>query len=50
VCSDGVALWILTADGGALRILAARVEGDTAPLDASGFERRFSSSCVSTDP
>jgi len=48
--SDRAALWLLAANGGALRILAARVEGDAAPIDANGFERRFSSCCIRTDP
>jgi methionyl-tRNA formyltransferase len=49
LCSDGAALWLLAADGSALRILAARCEGDAALLDASGFESRFGSRCVAAD-
>ena len=33
LCSDGAALWLLAADGGALRVLAARCEGESAALD-----------------
>jgi methionyl-tRNA formyltransferase len=47
--NDGSALWLLAADGGALRILAARREGDAALLDASQFESRFGSRFVSAE-
>jgi methionyl-tRNA formyltransferase len=47
--SDGVALWLLAAGGGALRVLAARCDGDTAPLDAGGFESRFAGRCLHAD-
>jgi len=47
--SDGDALLLLAADGGALRILAARREGDGAPLDARGFVKHFVSSCLPAD-
>jgi methionyl-tRNA formyltransferase len=46
---DGAALWLLTADGAALRVLAARCEGDPTALDACRFERRFASRCVNAD-
>ena len=49
LCSDGATLWLLTADGGALRVLAARCEGDTTPLDAVGFESRFAGTCLHAD-
>jgi methionyl-tRNA formyltransferase len=41
LCSDGAALWLLAADGGALQVLAARMEGEAAALDAAGFQQRF---------
>ena len=47
--SDGATLWLLAADGGALRVLVARCEGDTAPLDAVGFESRFAGACLHAD-
>lgn len=47
--SDGATLWLLTADGGVLRVLAARCEGDTTPFDAAGFERRFAGACIHAD-
>jgi methionyl-tRNA formyltransferase len=47
--SDGAALWLLAADGSALQILAARCEGDAAPLDPLGFERRFACQCLAAD-
>jgi methionyl-tRNA formyltransferase len=47
--SDGVALWLLAADGGALRILAARCDGDAVLLDASRFERHFGCRVLSAD-
>ena len=47
--SDGAMLWLLAADGGALRVIAARCEGDSTPLDALGFERRFGGACLHAD-
>ena len=47
--SDGATLWLLAADGDALRVLAARCEGDTTPLNAAGFESRFASACIHAD-
>jgi len=47
--SDGAVLWLLTQDGGALRILAARGDGDAAPLDSNAFERHFASRCMTAD-
>lgn len=47
--SDGAALWLLAADGGALRVLAARCEGDTTLLDAAAFENRFAGACIPAD-
>ena len=49
LCSDGAALWLLADNGSALRIVAARCEGDAALLDAHGFESRFGSRCVAID-
>jgi len=47
--SDGAALWLMSADGGALQVLAARMEGETALLDAAGFQRRFEGGCIHAD-
>ena len=47
--SDGSALWLVTAGGGALRVLAARLQGDAAALDAHRFESRFSTRCLAAD-
>lgn len=47
--SSGGALWLLAADGGALRILAAHFDGEAAPVDAGGFERRFGAGSVPAD-
>ena len=47
--SDAAALWLLAADGSALRVLAARCDGDATPLDALTFERRFASHCLPAD-
>jgi methionyl-tRNA formyltransferase len=47
--SDGAALLLLAADGGALRVLAARREADDAVLDARGFVKRFVSNCLPVD-
>jgi methionyl-tRNA formyltransferase len=47
--SDGSALWLLACDGSALRVLAARCEGDVEALDPNGFESRFGSRCVAVD-
>ncbi|WP_405548209.1 formyltransferase [Variovorax paradoxus] len=44
--SDGAALWLMSADGGALQVLAARIEGEIALLDATGFQRRFEGGCI----
>lgn len=49
LCSDGAALWLLAADGGALRVLAARCEGESAALDAAGFGKRFHGACMAVD-
>ncbi|MEO6271545.1 MAG: formyltransferase [Lautropia sp.] len=37
--SDGAAVWLLAADGSALQVLAARIDGDASPLDAARFTR-----------
>jgi methionyl-tRNA formyltransferase len=47
--SDGAALLLLAADGGALRVLAARRESDNTVLDARGFVKRFVSNCLPVD-
>lgn len=47
--SDGATLWLLAADGGALRVLAARCGDDARPLDAQRFERIFSGRCVAAE-
>lgn len=47
--SDGAALWLLPATGGALQVLAARMEGETTLLDAAGFQRRFEGGCIHAD-
>lgn len=47
--SDGSALWLMSADGGALQVLAARIEGEPGLLDAAGFQRRFEASCIHAD-
>ncbi len=39
--SDGTALWLIAADGGTLRILAARRAGDANTLDAAAFDTLF---------
>lgn len=49
LCSDGVSLWLLAADGGALRVLGARCEGESAALDAAGFGKRFHGACIAVD-
>ena len=36
--SDGANLWLITADGGALRVLAAHRDGDAAPLGARDLD------------
>jgi methionyl-tRNA formyltransferase len=46
---DGAALWLLSADGGALQVLAARMEGETTALDAAAFQRRFEGGCIHAD-
>jgi methionyl-tRNA formyltransferase len=47
--SDGAALWLMSADGSALQVLAARLEGETTLLDAAGFQRRFEGGCIHAD-
>lgn len=47
--SDGAALWLMSADGGALQVLAARMEGETALLDAAGVQRGFEGGCIHAD-
>ena len=49
LASEAGDLWLLAADGGALRVLAARGDGDAAPLDAAAFERRFGARWQSAD-
>jgi methionyl-tRNA formyltransferase len=45
--SDGSILWLLAADGSALKVLAAH--DSEGIIDAAAFERRFSSRCISVD-
>lgn len=47
--SDGAALWLLAADGGALQVLAARLEGETADLDAEFVRSRFDGGWLRAD-
>lgn len=47
--SDGMALWLLSADGGALQVLAARMEGEATALDAGCVSRRFEGGCIHAD-
>jgi methionyl-tRNA formyltransferase len=47
--SDGAALWLISADGGALRVMAARIEGETTFLDAAAVRRRFDGGCIHAD-
>lgn len=47
--SDGAALWLLPADGGALQVLAARLEGEASLLDAAEVRRRFEGGCIDAD-
>lgn len=47
--SDGTALWLMSSDGGALQVLAARMEGESTLLDAAGFQRRFEGGCIHAD-
>lgn len=42
-------LWLVGADGGALRVLSARLAGDPDVLDADRFENRFGSRTVRAD-
>ena len=46
--SDGEHLWLQTADGGRLQVLAAR-SADGSPLDASTFIQRFGDGPVAAD-
>jgi methionyl-tRNA formyltransferase len=47
--SDGASLWLLAADGHALRVLAARRDGAGGPLDAGNFDSIFSSRWLAAD-
>lgn len=47
--SDGKGLWLLSADGGALKVLAARIDGEPAGLDPAGFHHRFEGGCLHAD-
>jgi len=47
--SDGASLWLLAADGGALEVLSARMEGEAAPLAAAEFRRRFDADGLTAD-
>jgi len=46
---DGAALWLIAADGGALRVLSARRDGDAGPLGADAFEVLSSGSWLAAD-
>jgi hypothetical protein len=43
------ALWLACADGSALQVLAARIEGASQALDAAQFASRFTLSAVAAD-
>ncbi|WP_076997676.1 formyltransferase [Variovorax sp. KK3] len=47
--SDGFTLWLIAADGGALRVLAARRDGDSIALNARGFIALFPSRWIAAD-
>ncbi|GAA4329382.1 formyltransferase [Variovorax defluvii] len=47
--SDGAALWLIAADGSALKVLAARRDGDAQPLDAGCFEALHAGRWVAAD-
>ncbi|SEA73371.1 formyltransferase [Variovorax sp. YR216] len=46
---DGAVLWLIADDGHALRVLSARRDGDSEPLDASTFETLSSGSWLAAD-
>ncbi len=46
---DGAVLWLVTADGSALRVLAARRAGDPSLLDVQAFEALSSGSWLAAD-
>ncbi len=47
--AQGADLWLLTSGGSGLRVLAARLAGETAMLDAATFEVRFGRRLVQAD-
>ena len=47
--AESGALWLIASDGGALRVLAARLDGDTSTLSAGTFEARFAGRCMLAD-
>jgi methionyl-tRNA formyltransferase len=49
LASDGASLWLAAADGGTLRVLAARCDGDERLLDAPDFESRFGGRSIAVD-
>ncbi|VTU30516.1 formyltransferase [Variovorax sp. PBL-E5] len=49
LASDGTSLWLVAADGSALRVLAARCDGDAQVLAAHDFESRFGARCIAVD-
>jgi methionyl-tRNA formyltransferase len=49
IWSNAATLWLIAADSSALQVLKARCEGNTAALDAAGFERRFAGAVIEVD-
>ncbi|VTU42753.1 formyltransferase [Variovorax sp. RA8] len=49
ILSDGFDLWLIAADGAALRVLAARRDGDATALSARGFVALFPSRWIAVD-
>lgn len=47
--TDGQTLWLVAADGSALRVLSARREGDAKPFGAQDFETLFSTRWLEAD-
>lgn len=47
--ADSGALWLIASDGGVLRVLAARLDGDASLLNAGTFEARFAGLCMPAD-
>ena len=47
--TDGQTLWLMAADGSALRVLSARRDGDAKPFGAHDFETLFSARWLEAD-